>query len=210
MVVGDRVAVGIAGGPPLEDDRGPLGHSSAWRKDRFGRRLGRPARGPLDPLVGDPHPARARRLVGVGERVRADTHAGKRERGHLQVVGDSQPPQACGSRQLTFQEVPVPRGPLGRKEPVEVAIDVAPRLAIPGELEPRAGPLDLQPSPDEDVGAGHRPDDDAGLPLLRHELAVSLADRLDGGGAGAPGRLLEVRAVFPRPIADPVGEPGAT
>ena len=57
MVVGDRVAVGIAGGPPPEDDRGPLGHSAGWREDRFGRRVGRPARGPLDPLVGDPHPA---------------------------------------------------------------------------------------------------------------------------------------------------------
>ena len=68
---------------------GPVGHSSGGRKDRFSRRVGRPARGPLDPLVGDPHPALfAGRLVGVGEGVRADAHLGKSERGHLEVVGD--------------------------------------------------------------------------------------------------------------------------
>jgi hypothetical protein len=98
VVVGDRVAVGIDGGPPLEDYLGSVSHSSGGRKDRFGRRVGRAARGPLDPLLGDSHPASACRLVGVGERVRADTHTGKSEGGHLQVARDSQPSEVCVSR----------------------------------------------------------------------------------------------------------------
>jgi hypothetical protein len=115
---------------------------------------------------------------------------------------------ATPSRQLTFQVVPVPSGPLGWEEPVEIAIDHVPGVAIPRELEPRAGPLDLQLSSDQDVGAGHRPDDHAGFPFLRHEPVVSLLDRFDGGGSSAPGRPFEVRAVFPQPITESVGESG--
>ena len=36
-----------------------------------------------------------------------------------------------------------------------------------------------------------------GPPFIGHESAVFLPDRFDAGGTGAPGRLIEVRLVFP-------------
>ncbi len=206
VVVGDGVAVAIAGGPPLEDDLGPVGHSTLEWKDRLDRRIGRPGRGPLDPLLGDPYPPDARRFVGICERVRADTHTRKRQRRHLQVVPDFEPPEMCAIGQFALQKVPVPCWPIGSEEPVERAIDLLPRVAIPGEFEHRAGSLDLELPSHEDVGTGHRPDDLAGLSFLRHELALPLPDRLNGGGASPPGAPFEVGAVFPQAIAEPVRE----
>jgi hypothetical protein len=92
VIIGDRVAVGVGGRRPPEDDVGAVGLPAVGRVD--GRRWceRRARRRPLDPAVRDAHPAVAGRLVGVGERVVAHDHLRQRQRRHLEVVQDRQAP----------------------------------------------------------------------------------------------------------------------
>jgi len=60
LIVGDLVAIGIRGGPPLEDDVCPFHLASIRWRDRSHGCSRRRALGPFDPLMRDPHAPRAR------------------------------------------------------------------------------------------------------------------------------------------------------
>src|SRR5207248_4640800 len=112
--------------------------------------------------------------------------------------------QAGFAGKLAPQMIDVTRGSLGREFAVEISVGFFPGRAVPRDRKFRTGPLDVEFPSDENVRALHRPDDGSRPACLGQETVVSRLDSLHGGSL-TPFRPGEVRAVFPLPVADAVG-----